>query len=130
MLSEKRNKQQGKKGKDAAIEKWEAELRSSLASKKSLGIPQALSKQDKDLVETQLRKESDIRRRVSDVHGTVLRGLEFLYGIVDSGVVEFASYLTTILSLLEDTIVKDKWSLFGSHAFESYLVRISFLFSH
>ncbi|KIK62847.1 hypothetical protein GYMLUDRAFT_242480 [Collybiopsis luxurians FD-317 M1] len=118
-----------RKGKDSEINKWEDELRKSLASKKAQsekGAP-ALTKQQQALVQAQLVKEGEVRRRVEGIRARVIRGLGFVRSLVEtfgSGGEEFRMYISEVVALLLDgALVKGKGEvLVGKEAYEVYLV--------
>ncbi|KIJ11894.1 hypothetical protein PAXINDRAFT_157123 [Paxillus involutus ATCC 200175] len=131
VLSSQKQDEGPKKGKDADIAKWEAELRKSLASKKG-AIPAALSKQAQALVQAQLKKEALIRQRVSTLQSNLVRGLAFIRSIVNvcatstTGVNEVMKetrgYVRPIAELLLDGAIGE-WSvkLVGECAFETFV---------
>lgn len=87
MLAVRKKDDGPKKGKDADIARWEAELRQSLASKKtkSAAAGAGLSKEAHALVQAQLAKEAVVRERVGALRVRLLRGLAFVRGVVESG---------------------------------------------
>ncbi|KAH9915889.1 armadillo-type protein [Fomitopsis serialis] len=75
VLSSKKIEEPVKKGKGYKDAQWEAEVRKSLANKKG-STSTTLSKQDQALVEAQLEKEKQIRKRVSSIKARLERGLK------------------------------------------------------
>lgn len=122
VLSSKQSNVAEKKGKNSAIEKWEAELRQSLANKKPNKTQQTLSKQEQELVNVQLRKESEIRRDVNELHRTSQRGLALVRSIVDSRAESFAEYFSLVIGLFLDGVITHGAALLGQTAFDSYIV--------
>lgn len=122
VLSSK-DKQVATKGKDAALAKWDAEVRSSLATKKPQKATPTLSKQDRELVEAQLRKESAVRERVSLTRRNIQRGLNLVKGIIDAGVREIEDHFLSIATLMLEGVVKLGQGFLGTMAFDSYIVR-------
>ena len=110
------------KGKDQDIEKWEAEIRKSLASKKAAKTG-TMSKQDQALVNAQLAKETKIRYDVGMVHHRFERGLSFIRALVAADVDEFRPNVAPLATLLLEGVLRKAAPLVGSHAFESYLVQ-------
>lgn len=109
------------KSKDADIEKWEAELRKTLESKK--GAPaKALSKQDQAAVNAQLEKEDAVRSNVSRVKSEMARGLAIVKSVVAAGVPELSTHIAGIAKLLLEGALKKGSVLVGADAFETYLV--------
>ena len=90
-----------RKGKDADIAKWEADLRKSLANKKTAATP-TLTKQQQALVNAQLEKESVVRRRVESVKANLERGLHFVRSLVRAGVPQFSAFISSVVTLLLD----------------------------
>ncbi|KAK0468862.1 armadillo-type protein [Armillaria novae-zelandiae] len=89
-----------RKGKDADIAKWEADLRKSLANKKT--VTPTLTKQQQALVNAQLEKESAVRRRVESVKANLERGLHFVRSLVRAGVPQFSAFISSVVTLLLD----------------------------
>lgn len=110
------------KGKNAAIEKWEAELRSSLASKKTSKSPVNLSKHDKELLDVQLRKEAEIRRGVNNVISYFRRGFAFIRSTVNAKSEEFALYLPSVVSYVLESSVKQAAVLIREDAYATFIV--------
>ncbi|KAI5120166.1 hypothetical protein M0805_008433 [Coniferiporia weirii] len=124
VLASDKNKSVDKKGKNAAIEKWEAELRASLASKKPTAAAvnnKVLSKQDKELIAAQLSLESGTRRRVDDVYRDGKRGLALLQSLVESRADNFGTYFSEVAGLLLDIAMKQGAALLGTDIFDGYL---------
>ncbi|KAH7091864.1 translational activator GCN1 [Auriculariales sp. MPI-PUGE-AT-0066] len=116
-----------KKGKDADMLRWDAELRDSLAKKKSSGAPAALtanlSKADKALVDAQLAREQDVRARVTGVRATLERGLALLSCVVRAGVPETQPFLGVLaeLMLAPGGVLRRGYLLVGVKAATTYL---------
>ncbi|EGO00628.1 hypothetical protein SERLA73DRAFT_71629 [Serpula lacrymans var. lacrymans S7.3] len=119
VLSSKKVNEGPKKGKDADIAKWEAELRKSLASKKTSAA--TLSKQEQALVQAQLTREAAVRQRVTSIKANLQRGLAFIGSLISSLVPEFRHYISSIISLLLEGALKKGQRLLGSEAFQTYL---------
>ncbi|KAJ1305968.1 hypothetical protein OPQ81_010683 [Rhizoctonia solani] len=120
VLANKKGPVLNNKSKDADIEKWEAELRKTLESKK--GAPtKALSKQEQAQVNAQLEKEDAIRSNVQRVKDDMLRGLAFIKSLVAAGVPELSVHIASIAKLLLDGALKKGSTLVGNEAFETYL---------
>ena len=113
-----------RKGKNAAIEKWEAELRQSLANKKGskAQTPQSLSKEQKDLINAQLRKESEIRLKVQQLYEATKSGLELVKSLVNSKAEPLAECFSSVIELLLEGVVKHGSGLLGADVFDSYIV--------
>ncbi|KAF5388937.1 hypothetical protein D9757_005117 [Collybiopsis confluens] len=101
-----------RKGKDSEINRWEDELRKSLASKKAQsqkGAP-VLTKQQQALVQAQLAKEANIRKKVEEIKQKILRGLGFVRSLVEtfgSAGEEFKPHISQVVTLLlEGALIK------------------------
>lgn len=108
------------KGKGYKDAQWEAEVRKSIASKKTTGSN--LSKQDLALVQAQLEKEVIVRLRVAAVKARLERGLSLVHSLVASGADELRSHITSIASLLLAGGFGKGVALVGIAPFERYLV--------
>ncbi|KZV97519.1 hypothetical protein EXIGLDRAFT_703179 [Exidia glandulosa HHB12029] len=110
------------KGKDADNQKWEAELRESLAAKKKTSVA-SLSKADQAIVNAQLANESDIRRRVDGVRKELEAGLELVRRVVRARKSEFLPYLGTLSALLleKDGVVAVGSVLVGRKGIDAFL---------
>ncbi|KAG1774599.1 armadillo-type protein [Suillus placidus] len=120
VLSSQKAEEGPKKGKDADIARWEAELRKSLANKKG-GATATLSKQAQALVQAQLDKEAIVRQRVTTIKLNLQRGLSYLQSLASINVPELRMYVSFILSLLLEGAMGQGLRLVGSQAFEAYL---------
>ncbi|KAG1731829.1 armadillo-type protein [Suillus paluster] len=120
VLSSQKSEEGPKKGKDADIARWEAELRKSLANKKG-AAPATLSKQAQALVQAQLDKEAIVRQRVTTIKLNLQRGLSFVQSLASINVPELRMYVSVILSLLLEGAMGQGTRLVGSQAFEAYL---------
>lgn len=109
------------KGKNQDIEKWEAELRKNIAAKKAAGTP-ALSKQDRVLVDAQLRLESQTRQRVQNLSLGAKRGFGLVQSIVNARVPQLENYISKIVSLLLEGALRLGTPLVGSEALDAYTV--------
>ncbi|KIK38679.1 hypothetical protein CY34DRAFT_809070, partial [Suillus luteus UH-Slu-Lm8-n1] len=120
VLSSQKAEEGPKKGKDADIARWEAELRKSLANKKG-GATATLSKQAQALVQAQLDKEAAVRQRVTTIKLNLQRGLSYVQSLASINVPELRMYVSFILSLLLEGAMGQGSRLVGSQAFEAYL---------
>ncbi|KAF8553713.1 ARM repeat-containing protein [Imleria badia] len=105
-----------KKGKGADIARWEAELRQSLASKKTKagGGAGGLSKEAHALVQAQLAKEAVVRERVGALRAQLLRGLAFIRSVVQRGGASVKGYVWDIAErLLEGAMSRGCARLIG-----------------
>ncbi|KAG2121247.1 armadillo-type protein [Suillus clintonianus] len=120
VLSSQKVEEGPKKGKDADIARWEAELRKSLANKKGAATA-TLSKQAQALVQAQLDKEAIVRQRVTTTKLDLQRGLSYAQSLASINVPELRMYVSFILSLLLEGAMGQGSRLVGSQAFEAYL---------
>ena len=101
MLATRKKDEGPKKGKGADIARWEAELRQSLASKKTkVGGAGGLSKETHALVQAQLAKEAAVRECVGALRAQLLRGLAFVRSVVAGGGASVKSYMGPIAECL------------------------------
>lgn len=107
------------KGKDQAIEKWEEDLKKTIAAKKTNAAP-TLSAGDRSLVEDQLRKEAEVRSKVGTIKGEVERGLGFLRSLLKANPRHLQTFVWPICKLLLDGALRSP--LLSSAAFDTYMV--------
>ncbi|KAG8759295.1 translational activator of GCN4, partial [Ceratobasidium sp. 428] len=120
VLASKKGPVLNNKSKDADIEKWEAELRKTLESKKGAPV-KALSKQDQALVNAQLEKEDVIRTSIEHTKNEMTSGLAMVKSVVAAGVEELSVHVAPIAKLLLDGALKKGSILVGPKAFDTYL---------
>ncbi|KAI5991791.1 armadillo-type protein [Pisolithus marmoratus] len=125
VLSSNKKEEGPKKGKDADIAKWEAELRQSLASKKGASqgarATAALSKQAQALLQAQLDKESAVRQRVISLKARLQRALAFIKSVVSANVPETRSYVSSISAMLLEGASGQGSRLVGSAVLETFI---------
>jgi hypothetical protein len=110
------------KGKDADLAKWDAEVRHSLAKKKSATVP-AMSKQEQSLVQAQLEKETKIRSRLNEIKTNLERGLQVISHLALGNIDGLRAHVSQIINLLLSTGALDKGTLLvGSSAYATFLV--------
>lgn len=125
MLPSQKREDSPKKGKDAEIAKWEAELRQSLAGRGS-GAPVRLSKQEQALLQAQLEKEAPIRQRVASLKANLQRSLAVIRSVMSANVPESSEYVQQIATLLLQGALGRATRLVGSEAFETFTVSVFF----
>ena len=86
-------------------------MRSSLKQKAPSNA--ALSKQDQALVDAQLKKEGEIRKKVNGVRDRARRGLRLIESIVASKTDQFKSELSKTMELLIHGVIKQGSTLLG-----------------
>lgn len=109
-----------KKGKEAEIQKWEAEVRQTLANKKTGA--NKLSKEEEALVRSQLAKEKDIRQEVDALRLRLAEGLQVVHSLVDIQLEAFQHYISRLTTLLLSTAVGRPSELLGDAPFDAFLV--------
>jgi hypothetical protein len=125
VLTNKGNSGSGRKGKDAAMEKWDAELRASLAAKKTEKVPinpSKLSKQDREMYESRMKTEAGIRERVEKTYSGALHGLVILQNIVAACPEELGEYFPELVELVLNGVVKYGPMILGDRSKEGFLV--------
>ena len=109
-----------KKGKGYADAKWEAEVRQKLNAKNA---QVTLSKKDQALVNEQLRKEAETRKRVSKIKAELEHGLELVHSLSSANVEEFRTYAPQTFSiLLLNAFTEASVALVGDKPFNTFLV--------
>jgi hypothetical protein len=116
------------KGKDADINKWEAELRKSLAQKKSL--QPTLTKQEKTLVDAQLAKEEVTRNQLRILQQRLQDGLSMIQSLLVSQTAGFSGHLPSLASLLMEGVVKYGTPFLGLDGISTYFVSTAGHFLH
>ena len=121
VLSNKKTEALDRKGKGYADAKWEAEVRQKLNAKKT---QVTLSKQDQALVNEQLQKEAEIRKRVSEVLAKLEHGLGLVHSLTSANVEEFRAHAPQIDTiLLRNAFNEASEALVGDKVFNTFLVR-------
>lgn len=121
VLSNKNNQAQSK-GKDADLAKWDAEVRQSLAKKKSAAAP-TLSKQEQSLVQAQIEKEAKIRSRINSIKANLERSLQIISCLACGNIEDFQAHVSQVATLILSSGALDKGALLvGSLTFNTYLV--------
>jgi hypothetical protein len=110
------------KGKEAEIQKWEAEVRKTLASKKA-GAPK-LSKQEEVLLQVQLTKEIGIRTEVESLKRQLSEGLQVVHSLVDTRLEVFQQYISQIFSLLLACAMGRPAELLETDPFDAIIVSL------
>ncbi|VDC02874.1 unnamed protein product [Peniophora sp. CBMAI 1063] len=87
------------KGKGAELDKWDAEVRKSLASKKA-GTGKALSKADQAAVDGQLKKETAIRARINALAHRLLVSLRTILELVNAKIDGLQSHAPAFAALI------------------------------
>ncbi|WWD10197.1 hypothetical protein V865_008331 [Kwoniella europaea PYCC6329] len=112
---------ENKNRKDYATEKWEQEIRDSLAKKKSTQIGGKLSKQDQALVTAQLAKEAEVRSQIAKVQGHLRRGVELVASLTNSLSEETSKHVDEMAKLLLASVFSAGHFLVDGRAFEVFI---------
>jgi hypothetical protein len=108
--------------KDYQTEKWERELRESIAKKKgdpSLRTPK-LTKEEQAAVDAQLAKESEIRKDVEKIRLKLTRGLDIVNALVESNSEVVEKHIVEFMRML-NIVVQKGGPLVGDKAVNTYL---------
>ena len=94
VLAQQKNKQADKNsGKDAKIDKWEAELRESIEKKRAAAGTKKYTKEEQSLINKQLAVESETRKRVEALARTLHRNARIVQSLVAGRSDETESYV-------------------------------------
>lgn len=107
---------------NAAMDKFDAEVREANAKKRAAKGDVALSKQDQALVTAQLTLEADVRAKIVKVQAQMERGLALIRSLIAADVTLFKDQLTDTLQLLLDGPLEKGSFLVGDEAFKTFLV--------
>ncbi|WWC61174.1 uncharacterized protein I303_103754 [Kwoniella dejecticola CBS 10117] len=110
-----------KNSKNYATEKWEQEVRESLAKKKATQIGAKLSKADQALVNAQLAKEAEIRNQIAKVQGQLRRGVELVAALTNSLSEETRKYVDELAKLLLGSVFASGNFLVDGRAFDVFI---------
>jgi hypothetical protein len=108
------------KGKEAEIQKWEAEVRQSLINKKA-GGPK-LTKQEEAMLQAQLAKEKAIRSEIDAMRLRLCEGLDVVRSLVDTRLEAFQRYISPITSLFLACALDKPAQLVGDALFDAFIV--------
>lgn len=108
------------KGKDQAIQQWEAEIRKNLSEKKGVAH---LSKQDEALVRSQLEKEHAIRQNVINLRQRIIDGLDLVKSLVNTRMEAIHANVARISSALLACATERPADLVGTAILDAYVVR-------
>ncbi|KAF7728036.1 translational activator of GCN4 [Apophysomyces ossiformis] len=102
-------------------QKWEEELRAELAKKKGITEVKKLTKEEQAAVNAQLKKESEIRKNVQDVHDKITLGLQVVRALVAGNTQALDDYLVTLVRILLDAANSNVGLLTGEDLANTYL---------
>ncbi|WFD28586.1 translational activator of GCN4 [Malassezia nana] len=102
------------KGRASSMDKWDAEVRASIAAKKAASAgPTTLSAQDRAAVDAQLAKERDIRAHVQTTIDRVRRAARRLLCIMDAHVVEVDAHVFVLVRAVQGCLASARASSLG-----------------
>ncbi|WFD21014.1 translational activator of GCN4 [Malassezia caprae] len=89
------------KGRASSMDKWDAEVRASIAAKKAASGPATLSKQDQAAVDAQLAKEREIRAHVQATVDRARRAARRLLCIMDAHAPDVDAHLFALVRAVQ-----------------------------
>lgn len=125
MLAQKKDgTPENKNRKDYATEKWEQEVRESLAKKRAATAGVKLSKQDQALVSAQLTKEATTRQQIRQVQGSLNRGIALVSALTKAGNVEVERFAGGMAAALLSSVFAAGSFLVEGRAFDVFTVSL------
>ncbi|KAK8869849.1 hypothetical protein IAR55_000417 [Kwoniella newhampshirensis] len=121
VLTTRKEAVENKNRKDYATEKWEQEIRESLAKKKAANPNAKLSKQDQALVNAQLAKEAEVRAQIVKVQGHLRRGIEMVAALTAASSADVQRHVGTLAKALLDSVFGPGSFLVSDRAFEVFV---------
>ncbi|CAG8528557.1 17533_t:CDS:10, partial [Acaulospora morrowiae] len=115
-----RNAVEDQNRKGYQTEKWEREVREQIAKKKGNTSAPKLTKDEKTQVDSQLAKESQIRKYVEETRLKLLKGLDIIDSMVDGNAEAVGPHIVEFMRLLH-TVVQKGGSLIGEKGVDTYL---------
>lgn len=115
---------ENKNRKDYATEKWEQEVRESLAKKRTATAGVKHSKQDQALINAQLAKESATRQQIRHVQGALNRGIELVSALTKAGNVEVERCVGGMAAALLSSVFAAGSFLVDGRAFDVFSVSL------
>ncbi|WVF72242.1 hypothetical protein IAT40_007054 [Kwoniella sp. CBS 6097] len=112
---------ENKNSKNYHTEKWEQEVRESLAKKKATQVGAKLSKADQALVNGQLAKEAETRKQITIVQGQLKRGVELVAALTKASSEEVAKHVDELATALLASAFSSGNFLVDSRAFEVFI---------
>lgn len=116
---------ENKNRKDYADQKWDQEVRASLAAKKAAapgGVK--LSKADQALVDAQKAKEAEVRQRIATLQAQLKRGIELVAALVASNAESVERHAGDMAKAMLSTVFGRGSFLVDERAFDVFLVSI------
>ncbi len=94
ILAEQKAKQEAQKtGRESKMDKWDAEVRESIAKKRAAAGVKTYTKEEQKLIDQQLVVESDIRQKIDSLRKILLRSLRTVQALVIGRSDETPSYV-------------------------------------
>ena len=93
VLASHKGQQPLDKGRTTSMDKWDAEVRASIAAKKVASAPKTLSKQDQAAVDAQLSREREIRDSIERERRQVLLALRRVRAVLQVRVPDMDSHM-------------------------------------
>lgn len=123
VLNDKKEVALNKNSKTYAQDKWDQEVRESIAKKKAAQSGGSLSKQEQQLVNAQTKKEEAVREQLTKVQQMLQRGLQLIRALLHGRTGVFDDHLQLMLGLVIGSAIGPAAFLIGSSASDLYLVR-------
>lgn len=127
VLSPKKDAVENKNRKDYATEKWEQEIRDSLAKKKTTSTAN-LSKADKAAVSTQLAKEAAVRNKIIQTQAKLKRGVELVSSLVSSNAEAMERHVGELARVMLASVFGAGSFLVTKRSFKVFLVSFTYRF--
>lgn len=123
VLAPKKDAVENKNRKDYATEKWEQEVRESIAKKKTTSMA-SLSKADKAAVSAQLAKEAAVRDRIVVVQAKLRRGIELVSSVINSNAEAMERHAGELARMMLASVFAAGSFLVTERAFQVFLVSL------
>jgi hypothetical protein len=124
VLAPKKDGNENKNHRNYATEKWEQEVRDSIAKKKAAqpGQNAKLSKADQALVAAQKTKEAEIRQKITTTQAQLVRGVELIRCLVASNSEAVAKHLRVMAECMLASVFGRGSFLVDQSVFPVFLV--------
>jgi hypothetical protein len=122
VLSQKKEAVLNKNSKTYAQDKWDQDVRESIAKKKAGANGTTLSKQDQALVNAQAERENATRAKLLALQRQLSQGLDTFRALLNGRTEIFDNHLQQILGIVIGTAVGPAAFLVGDAACDLYLV--------
>lgn len=121
VLAKKADAAENKNTKNYAQDKWDREVRESIAKKKAAATNGSLSKQEQTLVNAQLKEEANIREKLQLTKNRLDRGMSFVLSLVRSKAPSVSDNLLQLATLLQKSALTSGGFLVAERGFRVYL---------